>query len=121
MRLHHFVLASTTFAVLTASARSAQDQPDNAQLAAAAAKVKHIVGHRGSCRDRPENTLASYRRAIDAGATMMEMDVRSTKDGAIISLHDADVKRTTNGKGLARNLTLLELRELDAGLWFDPM
>lgn len=51
---------------------------------------------------------------------MMEMDVRSTKDGAIISLHDADVKRTTNGKGLARNMTLVELRELDAGLWFDP-
>ena len=51
---------------------------------------------------------------------MMEMDVRSTKDGALISLHDADVKRTTNGKGLARDLTLAELRKLDAGSWFDP-
>ena len=51
---------------------------------------------------------------------MMEMDVRSTKDNVIISLHDADVKRTTSGKGLARDLTFAELRQLDAGAWFDP-
>lgn len=50
----------------------------------------------------------------------MEMDVRSTKDGVLISLHDADVKRTANGKGLARDLTLDEIRKLDAGSWFDP-
>jgi len=89
-------------------------------IAQAALKVKHIVGHRGSSADRPENTLASYRRAMEAGATMMEMDVRSTKDNAIISLHDADLKRTTNGKGLARDFTLEEIRKLDAGSWFDP-
>jgi glycerophosphoryl diester phosphodiesterase len=88
-------------------------------IAKAAAKVKHIIGHRGSCADRPENTLASYRRAIDSGATMMEMDVRSTKDKHIISLHDADLKRTTNGKGLARDFTLEEIRKLDAGAWFN--
>ncbi len=88
-------------------------------LAEAAKKVKHIVGHRGSCSDRPENTLASYRRAIEAGATMMEMDVRLSRDNVLISLHDADVKRTTNGKGLARNFTFDELRRLDAGSWFD--
>src|SRR2546425_5970643 len=43
-------------------------------------KVKQIIGHRGSCFDRPENTLASYRRAIQSGATIMEMDVRATRD-----------------------------------------
>ena len=85
----------------------------------AARKVKHIVGHRGSCADRPENTLASYRRAIEAGATMMEMDVRLSQDNVLISLHDADVKRTTNGKGLAKDLPFAELRKLDAGTWFD--
>ncbi len=95
----------------------AQAPPD---LAKAAANVKHIIGHRGSCADRPENTLASYRRAIESGATVMEMDVRMTKDGVLISLHDADVKRTTNGKGLSRDLTFAEIRKLDAGSWFDP-
>jgi glycerophosphoryl diester phosphodiesterase len=95
---------------------AAQDQ----KIANAARKVKQIIGHRGSCADRPENTLASYRRAIEAGATVMEMDVRVSKDGELISLHDADVKRTTNGTGLARAFTLAELRALDAGSWFDP-
>lgn len=95
---------------------SAQDQ----SLTQAAKNVKQIIGHRGSSADRPENTLASYRRAIEAGATAMEMDVRVSKDGVLISLHDADVKRTTNSKGLAREFTLAELRALDAGSWFDP-
>jgi len=96
------------------------DPGDQAAIARAATKVKQIIGHRGSCADRPENTLASYRRAIEAGATVMEIDVRVTKDGALISLHDADVKRTTNGKGLARDVPLNDLRLLDAGSWFDP-
>lgn len=111
------VLLAAAFTPLAAQNGSVND---DARIARAAAKVKHIVGHRGSCADRPENTLASYRRAIEAGATMMEMDVRSTKDLALISLHDADVKRTTNSKGLARDLTLDQLRKLDAGSWFDP-
>jgi glycerophosphoryl diester phosphodiesterase len=97
----------------------AHAQADDARIAQAAKKVKQIIGHRGSCADRPENTLASYRRAIEAGATVMEMDVRVTKDGELISLHDADVKRTTNGKGLASELTIADLRKLDAGSWFD--
>jgi glycerophosphoryl diester phosphodiesterase len=85
----------------------------------AAKKVKQIIAHRGSSSDRPENTLASYRRAIEAQATALEADIRTTKDGALISLHDADVRRTTNGKGLARDLSLSELQQLDAGSWFD--
>ncbi|MBI2807680.1 MAG: glycerophosphodiester phosphodiesterase family protein [Planctomycetes bacterium] len=94
--------------------------PQENKVAPAAARVKHLIAHRGSCADRPENTLASYRRAIEAGATMMEMDVRTTRDGVLISLHDANVKRTTNGTGLARALTMPEIRKLDAGSWFDP-
>jgi glycerophosphoryl diester phosphodiesterase len=92
----------------------------DASVTAQTKKVTHIIAHRGSCADRPENTLASYRRAIEAGATIMEMDVRLTKDNVLISLHDADVKRTTDGKGLARDLTFDALRKLDAGSWFDP-
>ena len=93
---------------------------DDEGVRRAATKLKHIIGHRGSMADRPENTLASYRRAIESGATIMEMDVRATKDNVIISLHDADLKRTTNGKGLARDFTYDEIRKLDAGSWFDP-
>jgi glycerophosphoryl diester phosphodiesterase len=98
---------------------SAKGTKEHEAVTRAAKNVKHIIGHRGSCADRPENTLASYRRAIESGATIMEMDVRRTKDDVIISLHDADVKRTTSGKGLARDLTFDEIRKLDAGSWFD--
>jgi glycerophosphoryl diester phosphodiesterase len=87
----------------------------------AARKVRQTVAHRGSSHDRPENTLASYRRAIEAGATAVEVDIRTTRDGALVSMHDADVRRTTDGRGLVRDLTLAELRRLDAGRWFAPV
>lgn len=96
-----------------------QAQPPNEPLADAARHVRWIVGHRGSLADRPENTLASYRRGIESGATALETDVRTTRDGVLISMHDADVRRTTNGKGLVKDLTFDELRRLDAGAWFD--
>jgi glycerophosphoryl diester phosphodiesterase len=116
----HLVLQVLPKGASTKSTKELEGKKGDDNGARAAAKVKHIIGHRGSCADRPENTLASYRRAIESGATMMEMDVRSTKDGVLVSLHDPDVKRTTNGKGLARDLTFDEIRKLDAGSWFDP-
>jgi glycerophosphoryl diester phosphodiesterase len=93
-------------------------EPDP-RLAAAARKVRQVIAHRGSSSDRPENTLASYRRAIEVGAAVTEIDVRSTRDGVLVSLHDADLSRTTNGKGLVGERTLAELQQLDAGSWFD--
>jgi len=89
-------------------------------IARAARKVKLTIAHRGASSDHPENTLASFRGAIAAGASATEIDIRTTKDGALVCLHDADVKRTTDGKGLARDLTLAELLKLDAGRWFAP-
>lgn len=86
----------------------------------AARKVRQVVGHRGSCADRPENTLASFRRAIEAGAHVVELDVRTSKDGVLVCRHDADLARTTNGTGLVQAKTLAELQALDAGSWFDP-
>jgi neutral ceramidase len=90
------------------------------QRGQAATKVREVIAHRGSSIDRPENTLASYRRAIEVGATATECDVRTTKDGVLVSLHDADVNRTSNGKGLIGDKTLAELKRLDFGSWFDP-
>jgi len=81
--------------------------------------VRQIVAHRGASAERPENTLASTQRAIDVGATAVEVDVRTTKDGQLVLRHDATLDRTTNGKGLIGEKTLAEVRQLDAGSWFD--
>ncbi|GIW82094.1 MAG: hypothetical protein KatS3mg105_3901 [Gemmatales bacterium] len=58
-------------------------------------------------------------RAIEVGATVVEIDVRSTKDGQLVCLHDATVDRTTNGRGKVADFTLAEIKMLDAGSWFD--
>ena len=83
-------------------------------------KVRQIVAHRGSSADRPENTLASTLRAIESGATAIEVDVRTTRDGHLVLSHDATVDRVTNGSGKINELSLDELRKLDAGAKFDP-
>ncbi len=84
----------------------------------AAHTVHQIVAHRGASTERPECTLVALRRAINTGATAVEIDVRTSRDGKLFLLHDSTLDRTTNGKGLASHLTLAELKELDAGSWF---
>lgn len=86
---------------------------------AAAKDVRQVIAHRGSMIDRPENTLAALKRAIEVKAHVSEIDVRTTKDGGLVCMHDADVSRTTDGKGKLSSLTLAEVRKLDAGSWFD--
>jgi glycerophosphoryl diester phosphodiesterase len=68
----------------------------------------------------PENTLAAFKGAIDAGAQMIELDVCLSKDRHLVVIHDETVDRTTNGSGAVKMLTLAQLRQLDAGSWFDP-
>jgi acetyl esterase/lipase len=92
-----------------------------AELAQAAANVKHILGHRGSLADRPENTRVGYLHAIASGATAIECDVRTTADGVLVSAHDDDVRRTTNGAGKISAMSFAEVRKLDAGAWFHPV
>ncbi|SFF57156.1 glycerophosphoryl diester phosphodiesterase [Actinacidiphila alni] len=74
------------------------------------------VGHRGVMGVEPENTLRSFRRAEQAGLDQIELDLHLSKDGALIVMHDPSVDRTTDGSGLIRDLTLDEIRGLDAGL-----
>ncbi|MBM4293684.1 MAG: glycerophosphodiester phosphodiesterase [Deltaproteobacteria bacterium] len=74
-----------------------------------------IIGHRGSPREEPENTLRSFRRALDLGAWGVELDVRLSRDGRLVVIHDPAVDRTTNGRGMVQDLTFAQLRELDAG------
>jgi glycerophosphoryl diester phosphodiesterase len=74
-----------------------------------------IFGHRGAKGEAPENTLTSFQRAFEDGAAFIELDVRGTKDGEIVIIHDATLDRTTNGRGQVKRWKLKELKELDAG------
>ncbi len=74
--------------------------------------------HRGGVIDFPENTLYAYAEVARAGADVLEMDVYQTADNELVILHDLSVDRTTNGTGQVVDLTLTELRELDAAYWF---
>jgi glycerophosphoryl diester phosphodiesterase len=73
-----------------------------------------VVAHRGASSTHPENTLASFEAALEAGADVVELDVRLTADRVPVVLHDPDVARTTDGAGLVHELTLDEVRGLDA-------
>ena len=86
------------------------------RLEAARAEERMLLGgHRGNPADHPENTLASFRSAIELGCDMVECDVHLTTDGELAVIHDHPLERTTNGSGLVGAHTLAELRELDAG------
>lgn len=79
-----------------------------------------VIAHRGASGTRPENTLAAFRRALELGADMVELDVQLTRDGEVVVIHDRSLERTTDGVGPLAARTLAELRMLDAGAWFDP-
>jgi glycerophosphoryl diester phosphodiesterase len=79
-----------------------------------------LVGHRGAGALAPENTLAAFRVAADLGIDGVEFDVQLTKDGHPIVFHDDDVQRLTDGAGQVADLTLNELKFLDAGARFAP-
>ena len=76
-----------------------------------------ICAHRGANDTHPENTLAAFREANRLGVHMIEFDVALTKDGRLVLMHDATVDRTTDGSGRVSDLTLDELKSLDAGSW----
>jgi len=76
-----------------------------------------VIAHRGFSGEAPENTLAAFKKAIDLGSDMMELDVHFSKDGQVVVIHDDHLERTTNGRGKVADLTLQELKKLDAGSW----
>ncbi|MFD7922130.1 glycerophosphodiester phosphodiesterase [Streptomyces sp. NPDC059740] len=73
------------------------------------------IGHRGLMGVEPENTLRSFARAEREGVDLVELDLHLSKDGALVVMHDTKVDRTTDGSGAIADLTLAELRSLDAG------
>ena len=78
-----------------------------------------LIGHRGYPALCPENTLASFEGAMQAGCDMIELDVTLTRDRKVVVIHDDTLDRTTNGKGPVSGHALEEVKALDAGSWFD--
>src|SRR5438128_5267226 len=79
-----------------------------------------LGGHRGNADEFPENTLASFRSAIELGVDVIECDVHRSEDGGLPVIHDHLLDRTTDGSGLVRDYTMAELKRFDAGSWKDP-
>jgi len=81
-------------------------------------KFPKVVGHRGLIFQAPENTLAGFDACMNLRLGL-ELDIQRTKDGVLVLMHDSEVNRTTNGVGKVSEITLAELKKLDAGSWFD--
>ena len=77
-----------------------------------------LIAHRGASGYAPENTLAAFRKAVAMGLSFIETDLQLSRDARFVAIHDDTVNRTTNGQGSVHDLTLAELRRLDAGSWF---
>ncbi len=105
-RLSRYILSFVALLVFASSA-----------MFAAGAGFK-VYGHRGMVNHYPENTMAAFKACVDAGISI-ELDVYLTKDGVPIVIHDATVDRTTNGTGSVGDMTLREIKALDAGSWYD--
>jgi glycerophosphoryl diester phosphodiesterase len=84
-------------------------------------KPPWIIAHRGFRAKYPENTLIAFQAALDAGVTMIELDVTHTRDGKLVVMHDNTLDRTTSGCGPVIEYSLKEVKKLDAGSWFNPI
>lgn len=88
-------------------------------------KIKHVgkmtvAGHRGDCYNRYENTMTAFKYAFDTGADMIETDVRMSKDGVLVLMHDESVWRTTESVGNIKDMTLAQIKKLNAGDLLTP-
>lgn len=77
-----------------------------------------VIAHRGASGYAPENTIASFNKALELKANYIELDVQMTKDRELVVIHDTNIARTTNGSGEVREFTYEELKKYDAGQWF---
>jgi glycerophosphoryl diester phosphodiesterase len=77
-----------------------------------------VIAHRGASGEAPENTMAAFRRAVEAGAEFIETDLQISRDARLVAVHDDMLDRTTNAHGPVSAKTLEQLRQLDAGSWF---
>ncbi|WP_408006668.1 glycerophosphodiester phosphodiesterase [Pseudalkalibacillus sp. A8] len=80
--------------------------------------MTYIFAHRGASKYAPENTMSSFKKALEMKADGIELDVQLTKDKVPVIIHDETVKRTTDGKGFVSEFTYKQLQNLDSGKWF---
>jgi glycerophosphoryl diester phosphodiesterase len=79
-----------------------------------------VIAHQGGEQLRPSNTMPAFEHAVELGVDVLEMDIHQTKDGVLILMHDDTVDRTTDGSGSIKEMTLAEIKALDAGhYWTD--
>ncbi len=83
----------------------------------APARPVQVIAHRGSSGEQAEHTLAAFERALEQGADAVECDVRLTRDGVLVCVHDRKINRTSDGRGVVSTLELAELAELDFASW----
>jgi len=102
-------------------------EPKLAALELISASRRLVIGHRGCCQFAPENTLPSFKLAIDAGVDFVELDYHYSKDQQLVVIHDATLDRTTDARKRWRHRririeskTAAEIQSLDAGRWFGP-
>ncbi|MCP4751412.1 MAG: glycerophosphodiester phosphodiesterase [Proteobacteria bacterium] len=79
-----------------------------------------VIAHRGGLGLMPESTLAAFRKSVEIGVHILETDIRMTKDGHLVTIHDGSIDRTTNGTGEVNELTLEELQSYNAAYYFSP-
>jgi len=119
-------MSSTTLLLITAGLGAMSALQAQSALERISRSGPLIIAHRGFSRRAPENTLPSFRLALDAGADLVELDYHHSSDGIPVVIHDDTLDRTTDatqrwgGKGIAvRSRACADLAELDAGRWFD--
>lgn len=108
------VLLAGFLAAVTAGVEADERKPDDTTTGR-----PHVVAHRGLLRHAPEDTRPAFRACLELRCGF-EMDVRRSKDGHLVCIHDGTLDRTTPATGEVSGLTLAELQRLDAGSWFDP-
>jgi glycerophosphoryl diester phosphodiesterase len=93
---------------------------ERAVLSQTSAARPLVIAHRGGGGLIPENTLEAFEYSARMGVDVLELDVHATRDGALVVMHDRSVDRTTDGRGRVGEMTLAELKKLDAGFCFRP-
>ncbi len=79
-----------------------------------------VIAHRGYSGEAPENTLAAFKKALEVGSDMIELDIHFSKDRQIVVIHDETLERTADGLGRVADFSLADLKKFDAGFWFSP-
>ena len=80
-----------------------------------------VIAHKGASAYAPENTIAAFKLAIQQGADAIELDAKLSLDGTVVVIHDQTLERTTDGTGNVRDYSVANLKEFDAGIFFDEM